>query len=51
MRRYDWSVVAKDLLAVYEMVTTGPAPARVDTAPEAEIGGVGDSAPQDLLEA
>jgi phosphatidylinositol alpha-mannosyltransferase len=25
VRRYDWSVVAKDLLAVYEMVTTDPA--------------------------
>ena len=25
VRRYDWSVVAKDLLAVYEMVTTNPA--------------------------
>ncbi|MEY9891314.1 phosphatidylinositol alpha-mannosyltransferase [Catenulispora sp. MAP12-49] len=24
VRRYDWSVVAKDLLAVYEMVTTAP---------------------------
>jgi phosphatidylinositol alpha-mannosyltransferase len=24
VRRYDWSVVAKDLLAVYEMVTTDP---------------------------
>ena len=25
VRRYDWAVVAKDLLAVYEMVTTDPA--------------------------
>jgi phosphatidylinositol alpha-mannosyltransferase len=25
VRRYDWSVVAQDLLAVYEMVTTDPA--------------------------
>ena len=27
VRRYDWAVVAQDLLAVYEMVTTDPAPA------------------------
>ena len=34
VRRYDWSVVAKDLLAVYEMVTTDPTSAVRATAVE-----------------
>jgi phosphatidylinositol alpha-mannosyltransferase len=29
VRRYDWAVVAQDLLAVYEMVTTDPTTAPV----------------------
>ena len=39
VRRYDWSVVATDLLSVYEMVTTDPVPTpvqHVDAQPAAE---------------
>ena len=40
VRRYDWSVVAADLLAVYEMVTTDPA--SVARAAEVEAQSAGE---------
>jgi phosphatidylinositol alpha-mannosyltransferase len=43
VRRYDWSVVAADLLAVYEMVTTDPLAATpVRGIPEVEALTVGE---------